>query len=85
MMANQIFDLRYNNEVVKYMLEYGYAAEPFSIEDISTGNMNYVYRMKELDTGKTNILKYAAEHTRISENILVSTERISIEARVLKN
>ncbi len=82
-MSKQIFDLKYRDEVTKYLKQKGCITNPFIIEDISTGNMNYVYRAKEVKTGKTYVLKYAAKHTRISEDILVSTQRISIEARVL--
>jgi 5-methylthioribose kinase len=82
-MENRVFDLKHKEEVVKYIREKGYASEPFLVVDISSGNMNYVYRAKEVTSGKTYILKYAATHTRISEHILVSTERIKIEARVL--
>lgn len=82
-MSKPIFDLKYRDEVTKYLTHKRCIANPFIIEDISTGNMNYVYRAKEVKTGKTYIIKYAAKHTRISEDILVSTERIRIEARAL--
>ncbi len=77
------YDLKQRDAVIQYFTEEGYASEPFTVEDISSGNMNYVYRAKEWKTGKTYILKYAAEHTRISEEILVSIDRIHIEASVL--
>jgi 5-methylthioribose kinase len=77
------YDLKQKDAVIQYFAEEGYALEAFTVEDISSGNMNYVYRVKEWETGKTYILKYAAEHTRISEEILVSLDRINIEASVL--
>lgn len=82
-MDKEKYDLKHKEAVMQYFLNKGYVSEPFTIEDISSGNMNYVYRVKQVNTGKSYILKYAAKHTRISEEILVSIKRISIEAKVL--
>lgn len=82
-MESHKYNLEHKDEVLRYFTEKGYASEPFIVEDISSGNMNYVYRAKELNTGRTMILKYAAKHTRISEDIPVSIERIGIEARAM--
>lgn len=54
-----------------------------TVTEIGNGNMNYVYRIEDKLSGKSYIVKYAGEHTRISEDIPVSTDRIKIEAYML--
>lgn len=53
------------------------------VEEIGNGNMNYVFRIADTESDKTIILKFADGHTRISEAIKVSTDRIKIEAGML--
>lgn len=84
MKRNQIYELKNKSEVVKYIINNKlFEDKLFSVDEIGNGNMNYVYRIKELVTGKSFILKYAAKHIRISDDIMVSTDRIKIEAKVL--
>lgn len=78
------YDLRYLDEVERYIPLTGLINSPFQVEEIGNGNMNYVYRIKECNCRKTFILKFAAKHTRISKDIPVSNERIEIEAKVLQ-
>lgn len=53
------------------------------VSEIGNGNMNYVFRIKDQNSRKSVILKYAGEHIRISEEITVSTDRIKIEAQTI--
>ncbi len=52
-------------------------------EEIGDGNLNYVFRLKDENTGKTVIVKHAAESLRISEEMKISTDRGRIEAKIL--
>jgi len=53
------------------------------VTEIGNGNMNYVYRIVDLISTKSLVIKQAGEHTRISEDIAVSTHRSTIEAEML--
>jgi 5-methylthioribose kinase len=53
------------------------------VDEIGNGNMNYVFRITDTISDKTIILKFADGHTRISEAIKVSTDRIRVEAGML--
>lgn len=57
--------------------------DELSITEISDGNMNYVFRIEDLKTKKSIILKQADEYTRISKEIAVNVDRNRIEAEVL--
>lgn len=52
-------------------------------KEIGDGNLNYVFRVKDADTGKTIIVKQAGEATRISADMKLSTDRGRIEAKIL--
>ncbi len=52
-------------------------------KEIGDGNLNYVFRVKDTDTGKTIIVKQAGEALRISEEMKLSTDRGRIEAKIL--
>lgn len=63
---------------------------PFFAEDacleckeIGDGNLNYVFRVKDINSGKTIIVKQAGEATRISAEMKLSTDRGRIEAKIL--
>lgn len=84
MISNRLYDLRNKEEVSKYIFDQELTKkEEVTIDEIGFGNMNYIYRIKDITSGKSLILKYAAEHTRISKDILVSTDRIEIEVNAL--
>ncbi|MDO5558016.1 MAG: S-methyl-5-thioribose kinase [Oscillospiraceae bacterium] len=51
--------------------------------EIGDGNLNYVFRVKDTQTGKTIIVKQAGESLRISEEMKLSTDRGRIEAEIL--
>lgn len=54
------------------------------VKEIGDGNLNYVFRAKDVDTGRSIIIKQAGEATRISADMFLSTDRGRIEANILK-
>lgn len=52
-------------------------------KEIGDGNLNYVFRVKDVETGKSIIIKQAGEALRISAEMKVSTDRGRIEAKIL--
>ncbi|MDF2842261.1 MAG: 5-methylthioribose kinase [Herbinix sp.] len=53
-------------------------------KEIGDGNLNYVFRLVDTNTGKSVIVKQAGEVTRISADMKLSTDRGRIEANILK-
>lgn len=51
--------------------------------EIGDGNLNYVFRVKDPESGKSIIVKQAGESLRISSEMHVSTDRGRIEAKIL--
>lgn len=56
--------------------------EPFNYTEIGDGNVNYVYRVKDVG-GKTCIIKYGADHIRNNEKRKLSSDRNRIEHYIL--
>lgn len=54
-----------------------------NVTEIGDGNMNYVFRIEDLKTRKSIVVKQSGEHARISKDILVNTDRSRIEAETL--
>ena len=52
--------------------------------EIGDGNLNYVFRVKDEDTGKTIIIKQAGESLRISAAMKASVDRNRIESEILQ-
>ena len=52
--------------------------------EIGDGNINYVFRVVDQDTGQSIIVKQAGLKTRIEPDLGVSTDRGRIEAKILK-
>ena len=52
--------------------------------EIGDGNLNYVFRVKDKVSGKTIIVKQAGAATRISKDMIISTDRGRIEAKILQ-
>ena len=52
-------------------------------KEIGDGNLNYVFRIKDKETGRSIIIKQAGESLRIDENMKLSTDRGRIEAKIL--
>ena len=52
-------------------------------KEIGDGNLNYVFRLRDVDSGRSVIVKQAGETLRISDQMRLSTDRGRIEAEVL--
>lgn len=55
-----------------------------SCTEIGDGNLNYVFRVIDDQSGKSLIVKQAGDTARISDEFKLSTNRIKIESNVLK-
>ena len=69
---------------VQAKLHYFPEGDRLSGKEIGDGNINYVFRVTDEDTGKSIIVKQAGLKTRIEPDLGVSTDRGRIEARILK-
>lgn len=54
-----------------------------SAAEIGDGNINYIFRVWDIESGKSIIIKQAGPTARISDAFVLSTERARIEADVL--
>ena len=70
-------------EYVDEKLHFFPADAKLACKEIGDGNLNYVFRLKDENTGKSIIVKQAGEATRISEDMKLSTDRGRIEAKIL--
>ncbi len=52
-------------------------------KEIGDGNLNYVFRLRDTETGKSIIVKQADEALRISAEMKISKDRGRIEAKIL--
>lgn len=68
---------------VQEKLSYFPANADLECKEIGDGNLNYVFRVEDLNTGKSIIVKQAGEVTRISKDMKLSTDRGRIEAKIL--
>ncbi len=55
-----------------------------SCDEIGDGNLNYVFRVRDEQAGKSLIVKQAGDTARISDEFKLSTNRIRIESNVLR-
>ena len=55
------------------------------VKEIGDGNLNYVFRAVEKETGKSVIVKQAGEQLRISKEMRITTDRNRIESEILIN
>lgn len=85
------FKLEYFTMKEKDALEYATTELNFfdknaelSCSEIGDGNLNYVFRVVDSNTGKSLIIKQAGPCARIDENIKLSPERNRIESDVLR-
>lgn len=72
--------IRYAKEKIVMFIN----SEKLSGEEIGDGNLNYVFRVKDEATGKSVIIKQAGHTARISDDFVLSTDRIRIEAGALQ-
>ena len=72
-------------DVLEYVREKGYMPENAELtsKEIGDGNLNYVFRVTDEETGKTVIVKQAGIELRISAEMKVSTDRNRIESEIL--
>lgn len=70
-------------EYVKEKLNFFPDDAKLECKEIGDGNLNYVFRLKDVETGKSIIIKQAGECLRISEDMKLSTDRGRIEAKIL--
>ncbi len=60
------------------------SAHQLSCQEIGDGNLNYVFRGVDEETGSSVIVKQAGETARISDDFKLSTNRIRIESNILE-
>lgn len=75
------------NDVPEYVVEkIGFFDKNAKLvcKEIGDGNLNYVFRVKDEESGKSIIVKQAGETLRISSDMSVSMDRGRIEARILQ-
>lgn len=70
-------------EYVQEKLNFFPEGATLEAKEIGDGNLNYVFRVKDTNSGKTIIVKQAGESLRISEEMKLSTDRGRIEAKIL--
>lgn len=70
-------------EYVKQTTELFDDSAQLNVTEIGDGNINYVFRIEDLVTTQSIVVKKAGEHARISKDVLVNTDRSRIEAETL--
>ena len=70
---------------VKENISFMHQASNLEASEIGDGNLNYVFRVKDVDSGKSVIIKQAGHTARISDDFKLSTDRIRIETRALQH
>jgi 5-methylthioribose kinase len=74
-------------DVAKYARERLTFFDPLAqldVTEIGDGNVNYIFRVCEAQSGKSVIIKQAGPAARISDAFVLSTARAEIEANMLK-
>lgn len=71
-------------EYVKAKVDFFPKDADLESKEIGDGNLNYVFRVVDKNTGKSLIIKQAGERARISDDMVLSTDRGRIEADILK-
>lgn len=71
-------------EYVQEKLHYFDDDVKLEAKEIGDGNINYVFRIKDTKSGKSIVVKQAAEELRISKEMKLSTDRGRIEAKILQ-
>ena len=81
-----IYFLLKSDDVAEYVqekLSFFPADAKLECKEIGDGNLNYVFRLADTNTGRSIIVKQAGEATRISADMKLSTDRGRIEAKIL--
>lgn len=71
------------SDYVKERLDFFPKDAVLECKEIGDGNLNYVFRLSDPATNKSIIIKQAGVATRISADMLLSTDRGRIEAKIL--
>jgi len=74
-------------DVIQYVREKSHFFPPdakLACKEIGDGNLNYVYRVEDVETGRSLIAKQAGVTLRISKEMKLSTERNRKEAQILR-
>lgn len=71
-------------EYVKEKLHFFDIDAKLEAKEIGDGNLNYVFRVKDTESGKSIVVKQAGEALRISKDMKISTDRGRIEAKILQ-
>lgn len=79
-----LMDINDIADYIKEKLNFFDDSANLECKEIGDGNLNYVFRLKDVDTGKSVIIKQAGETLRISADMRISTDRGRIEAKILK-
>lgn len=75
------------HEVIQYVkskTDFFDGSAQLACAEIGDGNLNYVFRVIDEQSGKSLIVKQAGDTARISDEFKLSTNRIRIESNVLK-
>ncbi|MBU5441489.1 MULTISPECIES: S-methyl-5-thioribose kinase [unclassified Paenibacillus] len=71
-------------EYARTKLDFFAEGAKLTCEEIGDGNLNYVFRIVDENTGKSVIIKQAGPVARISDEFKVSTDRNRIESEILQ-
>lgn len=71
-------------EYVKEKLEFFDKDVVLECKEIGDGNINYIFRVWDKNSGKSVVIKQAGDTARISDEFKLSTDRNRIEAEVLQ-
>src|SRR5260221_5455046 len=74
------------SDVAQYAREKMILFDPdaqLDVTEIGDGNVNYIYRVWDAQSGKSVIIKQAGPTARISDTLVLSTDRAPIAANML--
>ncbi|MCF0237625.1 MAG: S-methyl-5-thioribose kinase [Sphaerochaetaceae bacterium] len=72
-------------DYVKYKYSFFDENAVLTCKEIGDGNLNYVFRIKDENTGKSIILKHSGSETRAKSGRIIDTDRARIEAEILQH
>jgi len=70
-------------DYVREKLDYFPESDQLACKEIGDGNLNYVFRVVSIDSGRSIIVKQAGNTARISDDFVLSTDRNRIESEIL--
>ena len=83
-MFDQFFIMK-AEDAIRYVKEKGFFSDDAQLEakEIGDGNINFVFRVRDTQSGKSLIIKQGGEMARISEEFKLSSDRVRIEYEML--